>query len=551
MSKWIKITGTPLEAKWREISGGPELPLRTEEWTEVKALKLLLSDSFIESAILTPINQHLYLKRSDQQWAAKKGHDMDTNDFWKFFVLWLDDMINHKKGRGYEHNSVTGSNVPLMAKNRLKIIHSSLNFSTQELQAFLVKMRVQIQSVWKLPSTLTTDEIIFIHHSLQSSVDGVFQLMPNKPHSKGLLCWTTAAVGPISRLPYLIDLVPKLDEQAPTPSDALKQMVKRVAERSSYPVHFIADNAFHGVETTNWVSRTRCLVTVGLSSSPSCGAAELFNLATTNLKAGKTRTFSRGSLISQFKNNGKLRYGAVSNAFRILRQTTEQRSTPHPCTYKEASQHLLGLSLDTLHNILAPPGTLYENAFDIIRDRTGWDLTRPDPDVYSTLNEESLGSMTMKQLKRLEKEVEGIPHTKRKKEELIEVILANHPEVRQDEETEEVSVQKQLAELMEQGDNDELVSRYGDFFNSIDRYNRLYYSFTAIAHIGWRKVFLLSFLSIIVLDAYIFYTEIQLARQTARTGHLLAGTSVKDQMASLSSFVKVIISNIEKEIAKK
>ena len=58
-----------------------------------------MSKTIIESAILKPINAILSMKNCSQYWAKKKAHDKSTEDFWKAFILFLDKMIHHRKGK--------------------------------------------------------------------------------------------------------------------------------------------------------------------------------------------------------------------------------------------------------------------------------------------------------------------------------------------------------------------------------------------------------------------------------------------------------------------
>lgn len=525
------IGDTPLVLKVPELSATLNpLPIR-RELTELDALQLLLTDKFLTSTLLYHINSIAAEKKQNASKSEKRRFNaIDINIFWCFLGKYLLENLFAKGKVTEEKGRYEDLMINFIGKHRYNAIFSLFDLTEQQLENVFQELRKQIIEVIAIGSSLTMDETIVEYYGKDMVDAGIATNIPGKPHDYGLIIHMLAQLLLWSRLPIIVDFEPKMPSNKPTPKNAMLKMVSRVQQHLHHVGHVTADSAFVAAQSMQEFRDLHACLTIAVSSSTSCGYQDLYELGSTHLEIGKTRTYSIGSYIFQIKREEDHVIAVISNAW-SSQQVIPQALTTPLLKYETAVylyEHETMASIKQAFNL--PKELSVGDPIAIIQAATGWNISLPPPTEEGAIiiNQLTLSSMKVSQLRLLHSNTAQCKGSGRKNsDQLIADILKYHPLAQTQAQTSNYKKRKNIdvTTLRESllGPNCEtstLIDYYNSSYKTIDNINWLFYEVTDCAnHRTWQKLYLFSLIMVMVINARSIYVEHKYHRAYVKSRH--------------------------------
>ena len=510
---WKRVEAPTYELKFRRYAATPRQLKRNQTVTPIEVFEMVFPTSWMNDYLLPYFTTHLAKKSETTTSMSRSCQNPILSEVYIFLIITFNHVIQQPTGRTRESLCLKTGDQNAMSQDRFKAMSASLDPSSEDLLEFGDQFRTLFGENWTSGSELIHDELMNPHTGQQASKDGVFMKLERKPHSKGLITYISASRGPKSRKPYALDFELRLDIKRPTASESLKRSIARISGSTDRRIHFIADSAFYGVETVKWISQTRSVATIALSTSPSCGAKGVFDIGTQDLKEHQTRNFACRKLSAQFGLHGDLKVGCITNAWKRSDRSLPSIIPPQrKGTYQEAVSLYLDFHLSTLAQYFASENEAFMSAEELISSKTGWDVTKPNPTLSPSIawSESTLNSYNKRHLELIRKHVDGNPPSGRpKKDELVQEIRSLSPEARAADRDEDVSPIEALEHILSTDTDDTLISFYNQHFNAVDQFNRLFYTlFINITYTKWRKLYFFTLFGIGFINCFTLYKEL-------------------------------------------
>jgi len=153
--------------------------------------------------------------------------------------------------------------------NRYSAIHSSFEFTIEQLQDIFNQIRSSFQKYWDPGSIMIIDESLYAYKPKNTTIAKIENTepipvvyIPRKPHPNGLLNFLFATKSSNTGLPYVIDFQPHLTHPQLTPSEIVRLFVARWTYSHS-PI-IVGDSKIIGFKLVNE------LMEQGIRSTFSC-----------------------------------------------------------------------------------------------------------------------------------------------------------------------------------------------------------------------------------------------------------------------------------------
>lgn len=364
-------------------------------------------------------------------------------EFWVTFALWLLNQVIHSK---------RGSNLPLdevndvktklksdLTKDRRKVLHASMSFSSEGVMAITDHHRSKVAEMVKAGSLLCVDETILSSDSKVGAQRGCLKYIPEKPHPKGFFAHCAVQKLLRSQSVIVLDVESKWNFHCPSMGDAAWNLIKQC--ETSFKCEFVVllDSGYPASRflcepQTAIKSKFICSISVSKVSGKLRGLAEV---AKHFLRKSECIVVYSPMLDLVATLHGKQQYTSVlvtnyfvpsskhvEDSFPLkmgIRDARELAKFSHPIFLQIADAFAPQLSSDT--NCLS-------NQRHHILQLTGADIGSPiDQDGFVT--SASLKSLNIEDLRDVA-QMSGVQSTKggkpKAKETLVKEILAVHPQ---------------------------------------------------------------------------------------------------------------------------
>lgn len=513
------------------------------DYQELQVLKRFISDKFLNDHLLPALNSNLETSREKLKSNKRYHNAVDISTWWKWFTRYL---LEHEIRRGKIKKDLSkwdDIRKTIINKNRYSAILWAHDVGLAQLENIFQALRIQIQLNFTFGTIITVDERVISYNGEDMKVEGINVNIPGKPYPSGLLEYIAAQLLPRSGIQIMIDFEPRIPGNKLTPKEALLSLTNKIETIRKKKCHLICDSAFTAARSLSEFDNIPSVLTIAISSSSACGLQHLYQLAVRDLPTFKSRTFRSTTHIVQVLQKKNRIMAVATNAWTV--EDNHQEAPSPRLSYNTAVSMLKHDSASAIISAFnLPPGTNRGDIVGIIKTATGHDISMPCPDSRGMvrLTKETIKKMKAVQVKILfDRTPRCKGKKKRKRDEMIQMILSNHPKARRHAKKEDDprNIKAKIDDLLLPiDDKSPIVDHYSDYYGEVDHLNRAYYQhFNPAFHRAWKKLFLLSEVYSMVMNAWGAYEENKLHRATIRR----RGKVKVDRMARRSTLTSFIL----------
>lgn len=438
----------------------------------------------------------------------------------------------------------------LMGIKRYAAILHAHAIENKQLASLLHAICDQLQASIHMGSKTVIDETIYEYFGQDIRDDGVDIKIEEKPHPYGALNYLAVQELPHSGKLIIVDLEPCLIDNKPTPRHAMLRLAERINAQLRSTGHYLCDSIFMAAKSLQEFDHLDAGITVALSKASSCGLQHLLAVGEQDLPAGFGRTFQRGKYIAQLRQMHGHITAVVTTSWQCQQIASETQQpilsyTTAQCLFEHESMSAVATAFHL------PRGINVGDPVKVILAATGHNISLPAPDQQGCIqiNEETLSTMKLAQLRLLHQQTPQCKTTSKKnKQELINDILRRHPDAKpKTESLQHLRATSALrASLLSQTTPfTPIVDQYSSQYGWVDRVNRSYYQhFHPAGHRTWKKLYLMSVMFGLIQNAWGFYCEHQHPHEAQDKPHQPSQQAAA-QDVDLTAFIRELCSNID------
>jgi hypothetical protein len=369
----------------------------------------VLTDELLATFFVDPINTSIEDEKSQSQCEDYCKPHLSPTSIDEIRRLIISHFLNElpkAKGKDTEVQQRLDRLPPLLGRHRYEFLHPRVRVAAvnrEELTFFLSK---RIQEIWAPGSDLVVDETIVKFFGSDMIYSGNHMFIPHKPHPFGILLWGGATRASLSGLCFLFFWVPRYDDTKPTPTEAMRRIVRVAAgwaQKHAASIRVISDSAFRSSEMIPMCLGLGIDITASLSDNNKGPLPHIYDLVQLDMANGHCRTILADGLIYACKKEEGHITTVVSTIVKVRRTARVNVRMPYKSAIIVASSN----SLAALQSMYSAQLGRMESCYAYGCALAGVDIAFPEPNRQGdiVLSHDSLSKLAKIQLRWMAKKL--------------------------------------------------------------------------------------------------------------------------------------------------